>query len=120
MGDPWGIDRANRNGCNFLLANTPAGEDLLAEAADDITLEPLSADEALAVIDRNAVNRKVDRLRYYTGLDKRLKTVLKYKALQLKSALAGSFVTAVGHTRPGAAACRLLLAFDKRIKNLLR
>ena len=120
VGDPWGIDRANRNGCNFLLTNTPAGEDLLAEAADDITLEPLSADEALAVIDRNAVNRKVDRLRYYTGLDKRFKTVLKYKALQLKSALAGSFVTAVGHTRPGAAACRLLLAFDKRIKNLLR
>lgn len=120
VGDPWGIDRANSNGCNFLLVNTPAGADLLAEADADITREPLSRDEALSVVDRSAVNRKVDRLRYYTGLDRRIKTVLKYKALQLKSALAGAFVTAVGHTRLGAAACQKLLAFDKRLKNLMR
>lgn len=119
VGDPWGLKEANSNGCNILFVNSPKGEELIRESSTALDIIAISKGDAEAVTDKGLLTNKVNRLRFYTGLDKGFKTRLKYFLLDSKSDLYGIIISKIGHTRIGKSIGKILLKFDGLLKKLL-
>lgn len=119
VGDPWGMKEANSNGCNILFVNSPKGEELIRESSAALFFIAISKGKAETVADKGLLTNKVNRLRFYTGLDKGIKTRLKYFLLDSKSDLYGIIISKIGHTRIGRSIGKILLKVDGLVKKLL-
>ena len=118
VGDPWNLNGINNKGCNITFVNSDKGFELLRDSRESLVISSLSKEDGERVLDRNMIANKVNRVRYYCGIDNRFPQRLKYFLLDTKSLMAGILIRGAGKTRYVRALGEALLKLDKFIKKV--
>ena len=99
VGDPWNLDGINDKGCNITFINSEKGFELLENCKDMLVVSSLTKDEGERVLDRNMITNKINRVRFYCGIDNGFSSKIKYLTLDTKSFLIGMMISGIARYR---------------------
>lgn len=118
IGDPWTLDCVNDKGCNITFINSSKGRVLLEQSRGSLYISSLSKEQGESVLGRNMVSNKINRVRFYSKIDKRFSQRLKYFLLDSKSNMFGMLISRIGKYPYVDALGGVLIKIDRFIKKI--